>query len=76
MLKVRGKFRVTEITRNYWNADAAQVKLEAVYTNSPEDNTYSAATPSGKIEMSITNPSAIEHFAIGKSLYVDFTLAE
>jgi hypothetical protein len=51
MPKVRGKFKVTEITRRHWNPEVAEVKLEAVYSGSPEDNTYSAATPSGTIQM-------------------------
>ena len=72
-MKVRGKFKVTQIIRDSWNPQGAQVKLEAVYTGSAEDNTYSAATPTASIQMTITNPVAVEHLPLGKSFYVDFT---
>lgn len=76
MPEVRGKFKVTEIKRTHWNQTLAEVKLEAVYSGSPEDNTYAEATPSGSIVMQITNPEAIEKLPLGKSFYVDFTPAE
>lgn len=76
MADVRGKFRVTKITRNCWNPTAALVELEAVYSGSPEDNTYSEATPSAKIEMNITNSAAIDKLQLGKSYYVDFTAVD
>ena len=76
MPEVRGKFRVTEITRNDWNPQSSQIKLEAVYTGSPEDNTYAEATPYGAISMTVNKPAAVEKLALGKSFYVDFTPAE
>ena len=75
-MTVRGKFKVTEITRNAWNPGAAQVKLEAIYTGSPQDNTFSAATPSASIQMSITNAAAVENLPLGAFFYVDFTPVE
>lgn len=76
MADVRGKFRVTKITHHYGYGVQAQVTLSAVYTGSAEDNTYAAATPSGTIEMSITNPAAIEKLALGTAFYVDFTAVD
>jgi hypothetical protein len=76
MADVRGKFKVTEITKNHCNPEAARVTLDAVYSQNPEDQSYSAATPSAKIEMSVSNPSAVEKLALGKSFYVDFTAVE
>jgi hypothetical protein len=76
MPKVRGKFKVTEITRSHHNPAAAKIKLEAVYSNSPEDNSYSAATPNGTIQMYLNNPAAIDDLPLGKSFYVDFTPIE
>lgn len=70
---VRGKFKVTHVTRTCYSPTAAALKLDAVYSNSPEDNSYSAATPSGSIEMYVSNPAAVEKLALGKSFYVDFT---
>lgn len=75
-MSVRGKFKVTEITRDSWNPEGARITLDAVYTGSAEDNTYSSATPTAKITMTITNPSAIAGFPLGKSVYADFTLAD
>jgi hypothetical protein len=69
---VRGKFKVTEITRRHWNTAAAEVKLEAQYTGSAEDNTYSEATPQASISMTITNAAAVDKLPLGASFYVDF----
>jgi hypothetical protein len=73
MSKVRGKFKVTSVERNHYQPEAAQIKLEAVYSGSPEDNTYAAATPSASIEMFVSNAAAFESLPLGKSFYVDFT---
>jgi hypothetical protein len=71
--EVRGKFRVTEVTRNHWQKSAAQIKLEAVYDPSlPEDVRYAEATPTGTIVMYVNNPSAVEALELGKGFYVDF----
>jgi hypothetical protein len=76
MAAVRGKFKVTQITQHDWNPSGAQVKLEARYTGSAEDNTYSAATPTATIEMTITNPEAVAKLPLGQCFYVDFTPTE
>lgn len=70
---IRGKFRVTTITRNHYNPNSAEVVLEALYSQTPEDNSYAAATPSAKIVMQITNPAAVNALPLGKAFYVDFT---
>jgi hypothetical protein len=71
-MKVRGKFTVTEVINRSATSTYVVVKLQPVYSNTPEDNSYSAATPSGSIEMTITNPSAVETLAIlGKKFYVE-----
>ena len=41
-----------------------------------EDVSFSKATPSGRIEMQIDNPTAIERMPAGKVFYVDFTPVE
>ncbi len=76
MADVRGKFKVTEITRHAWNPAAAQIKLDAVYSGTPEDNSYAEATPSAQITMMVNNAAAVEKLALGKSFYVDFTAIE
>lgn len=57
----------------------AQVTLTPVfgtYGDGKENESWSKYTPSGKIEMAITNPAAIDAFSVGKAYFVDFTLAE
>jgi hypothetical protein len=71
MPDVRGKFTV--VSHKKYSGDSVEVELNAVYGNSPEDNTYSLATPSGHITMYVTNPAAIEKLPIGQAFYVDFT---
>ena len=73
MAAVRGKFKVTKITRNYYNQGATEIELSAVYTGTPEDNSYAASTPSANITMSVSAPDAVEKLPLGKSFYVDFT---
>lgn len=73
MAAVRGKFKVSKITRSMWNPTAAEIELSADYSNNPEDQSYAASTPSANIIMSVTNPDAIEKLPLGKSFYVDFT---
>ncbi len=76
MADVRGKFTVSEIKRNMWNKDAAEVTLTAQYSTNPEDQTYASATPSATITMLVNNPSAVEKLPLGKAFYVDFTAIE
>lgn len=41
-----------------------------------EDNTFARWTPSGSMELYITNPDLHGKFAVGQKFYVDFTPAE
>lgn len=60
----------------------ATVRLGAVYVPegdegaSPEDIAFSLATPSGSLEMNITNPDALEQFQPGDIFYLRFEKAE
>lgn len=49
------------------------VRFSCVYTGSPEDNSFSAATPSGSCELTITNPALLGAIALGTDYYLDFT---
>jgi hypothetical protein len=73
MADVRGKFEVTRVATSEFFPGVADVTLEARYTGSAEDNTFAAATPTARIDMTITNPEAIKRLPIGKKFYVDFT---
>ena len=41
-----------------------------------ENESWSAATPSGNISIHISNPAAFDQFEEGKSYYLDFTPVE
>lgn len=76
MADVRAKLTVTQMVRNSYNPQHAEIKLEAQYTGKPEDHTYSEATPTASMTMYVSNPEAVEKLPLGKSFYVDFTAAE
>ena len=50
------------------------VALQAVYSSgtNKEDNQFAEATPTGKLEMSISNEAALDYFVPGKKYYLDF----
>lgn len=52
---------------------AEQVLMRPVYSDSEENKSFSEATPSGSISLSITNKDAWGFFVDGKEYYVDFT---
>jgi hypothetical protein len=83
-MSVRAKMTCIEITRrqstvrkgNDWvPGEVQQVKLQAV-CSSPENEKWSSATPYGEVVLGISNPEAVNQFDLGKSYFVDFTLAE
>lgn len=76
---VRSKFKVTSISRTQFTPTYEQVKivLEPQYDQKiAEDVSFQKATPSGRMEMQIDNPTAIERMPIGTVFYVDFTPVE
>lgn len=72
-MHVTAKFEVQSITEHQWSPKARTVKLAAVYGNGEENKSWSEATPSGSIEMLITNPAAYEQFHLGAEVYLTFT---
>ena len=72
----RAKFFVSKIehlhTQNPGDK-VANILLQPVYGDSPENKSWSKYTPQGEIKMTITNPSAVEKFEIGQAYFVDFT---
>lgn len=74
---VRGKFQLSQITQTSWGGDGRTLVFQAQYDpDSPEDQRYAKATPTGRIEMQVDNPAALEQFQLGKTYYLDFTPAE
>jgi len=73
---VRGKFKLHEVTQTAWGGDGRTLVFMAEYDpDSPEDQSYSKATPTGRIQITVDNPAALEQFELGKAYYVDFTPA-
>jgi hypothetical protein len=72
-MKVQARFFVTAIEHAHVPAPGvfATVKLAPVYGEA--NRPWSAATPQGRIEMSITNPDAVEAFDLGKTYRVEFS---
>lgn len=77
---VRAKFAVTQIIKTVVAAnypEQVKIVLEPRYDQKlAEDVSFCKATPSGRMEMTIDNPIAIERMPIGQQFYVDFTPVE
>lgn len=76
MSNVRAKFKVSEIIEKHFSETYSQktIVLTPQYDQKiAEDVSFQKATPSGRMEMQIDNPIAIERMPIGKVFYVDFT---
>ena len=66
---------IMKITSNYGTGPqySDTVKLTAVAGD--ENKTWSKYTPSGSVELTISNPEAFDQFKIGEFYFVDFTRA-
>ena len=78
-MTVRCKMRVTS-KQDFANYDPTKPgKSQTIVKMSPvsdaANKTWSQATPSGEISLSITNQDAIDAFKLGEHYYVDFTPA-
>lgn len=75
--RVRAKFYVAGVNLQTWGAT---IVLQAV-SRGARNADWSSATPSGKIELTVTNPAAIEQYVRalkhrgGPEFFVDFTHA-
>ena len=77
-MTVRGKFKVDSVTNHATSGPDyvyAEIKMSAVYTGTPEDNSYSKATPTASLTMAVTVPEVVELFKPGTFFYADFTPA-
>ena len=50
--------------------------MSAVCGKTPEDNSFSQATPSASLTMQVNNPAVRGAFKPGQKFYVDFTPAD
>lgn len=83
---VRAKFVCNSVTPYSYDdgktVAGKNINLSAVIAygeggvRSDENESWSAATPSGQLSIHISNPAAFEQFEQGKSYYLDFTPVE
>jgi hypothetical protein len=80
-MNVRAKFFVNEIKHcgtpgSDPYATIVMTPVFGTYGDGSDNETWSKATPSGKLEMAVTNPAAIDAFEIGKAYLIEFTPAD
>lgn len=74
---VRAKFKCDRAERDLSGDDPyVSVYFNAVIDDGPENASWSKWTPSGKLQMTISNPGLIDHFEAGKEYYLDIKEAE
>lgn len=78
-MTVQAKFWVTNINHHAHQAgggdnQSATVEMQPVYADGANDH-WSKWTPTGKIEMTITNPNAIAQFDLGGEYLITFDRA-
>lgn len=77
MRTIRAKFSCWEVKTDEYGE---HVLLQAVYgsdeKDNEENNQFSESTPSGRLEMQISNPGAKGFFEPEKEYYLDFTPAK
>ncbi len=79
---VRAKMRCTRKTSATENssygppAPVAREIVEFSPVAGPGNEEWSKWTPSGKLEMQISNPATLEKFEVGKDYFVDISSAE
>lgn len=77
-MSVTARFYVSEMTRRAHNPGQAAIKLAPAYRGT-ENKAWSEATPSGSIELYVSNPAAVEQFdswfRAGTDLHLTFEAA-
>lgn len=74
-MTVKARFRVTEIKNIMTNSATdvlAMITMIPVYNDGKGNESWSKYTPSGKLEMNVTNPAAIAGFDLGKVYELTF----
>ncbi|MFA9261766.1 MAG: hypothetical protein ACEQSB_00200 [Undibacterium sp.] len=75
MSNFRAKFKVTSVLNRDPGGEnhTSYVTMSAVYANGKENKEWSKWTPSGALQMSITNPEI--EVLLGAEYYLNFTVA-
>ena len=68
-MKTRCKFQVEKVTM--YAGQYEQITLNAVYGHTEENVSFAAATPSGKLEITVTNPAVLGQIKPGEYYYLD-----
>lgn len=75
-MNVLARFRCVEVKHLVTatpNDVFATITLVPVYNDGKGNESWSKYTPSGKLEMNVTNPAAIAAFELGKTYQLEFT---
>jgi hypothetical protein len=77
MTKTRCKFRCeSKVPAWEGSTDHFKVSFQTLYdTSIPEDERFSKYTPSGQMEVTISNPAALEMIQPGQDYYIDISPA-
>lgn len=78
-MNVLARFRCIEIKHLVTGSPSdvmATISLIPVYNDGKGNESWSKYTPSGKLEMNVTNPTAIAAFELGKSYQIEFSPVE
>ena len=70
---IKAKFRVNFVQTGQ---GAETIFAHPVYGGSDENKSFSLATPSGTLSLTITNPAAMGVLKNGQEFYLDFTPIE
>jgi len=70
---MKAKMLVTQITEN--SSGAKFTELSAVHSGTPEDNSFSKATPFAFLKIQVDNPGVKDFLKIGKKYYIEFSEA-
>lgn len=76
---MKAKLKVVEVLRKegYETLKMSPVcKSSYAASGTDEDNTYAMFTPSGSLELNVTNPDLLGKFNPGDVYYVNFTKVE
>jgi hypothetical protein len=78
-MTIRAKFKVQSVTRSAgWdtkNPTVYTVRLNPVTSNTPENASFYASTPTGSVELGLVSADVGGQFEIGQEFFVDFTPA-
>jgi hypothetical protein len=72
-MKTRCKFKVESVKK--WSGNYEEIVFDAVHGGTKENESFSSATPSGKLVITVTNPNVIGKFVPGSEVYIDITEA-